>query len=108
MPTLVVLSGFIDSDVNVRNVGTPTKKVADFRVNTGDGWTSVTAWEDVADKVPPKGAHLIVHGRLRTRTYDKTVGSETVKMYATEVVASQIEQLGAPAAEPAADDLFGD
>ena len=93
MPTLIVLSGFVDSDIRI---ATPNgKKVAEFRVNTGDGWSSVVAWEELADKVPPRGSHLVVHGRLRTRSYDKN----GVKVYVTEVIASVIEQVGVSSPE---------
>lgn len=95
MGTLVIVTGYIDSDVRVASPN--GKKVANFRVNDGSGWTSVAAWEEVADRVPPKGAHVVIHGRLSTRSYDKTVGGETVKMYQTEVVASMIEQVAGPA-----------
>ena len=101
MPTIVVASGTIDGEVRVNTVGTPPKTVKEFRVDTGDGWYTVVAWEKVADQVPASGS-VLVHGRLRTRSYEKD-GS---KRYHTEIVASQIEQVGAPAV--AADDLFSD
>lgn len=113
MGTLVIVTGYIDSDVRVASPN--GKKVANFRVNDGSGWTSVAAWEEVADRVPPKGAHVIIHGRLSTRSYDK----DGVKTYATEVVASMIEQVAGPAtasspasspARPSApsEDIFSD
>jgi single-stranded DNA-binding protein len=109
MPTIVIADGKIDGDVRVNTVGTPPKKVAEFRVDTGDGWYIVVAWQELADQVPPTGASILVHGRLRTRSYEKD-GS---KRYVTEIVASQIERLGSgpalPARNPPADDsIFTD
>lgn len=99
MPTLVVLSGIVDSDIRVATVGTPPKKVAEFRVNDGSTWISVKAWEAVADKVPPRGSHVVVHGRLSTRSYDK----DGVKVYVVEVVAAMIDPVTSPSA---AEDMF--
>lgn len=100
MPTIVIVTGHIDSEVTSRQVGDDQKTVANFRVNDGKGWVSIDAWGELAAKVPPKGAFVIVQGRLQTRSYDKDVNGTTVKMYATSVVASSIEVVGAQAPAP--------
>ena len=102
MPTIAIISGVIDGDVRRNTVGTPPKKVAEPRLDTGDGFYTIVCWEDLADKVPDSGS-ILVHGRLRTRSYEKN----GVKTYVTEVVATSVEAFGAPAA--ADDELaFGD
>lgn len=102
MPTIVIVTGTIDSDVNVKTFPATAEKkagkLASFRVNDGKGWTSVDAWNEIADKVPAKGAFVIVQGRLSTRSYDK----DGVKTYTTSVVASSIDAIGGAAP----DDLF--
>lgn len=103
MPAIAILSGKIDGEVRVANVGTPTKKVAEFRIDTGEGWYTVKAWEGVADRVPPTGSSIIVHGRLSTRSYEK----DGRKVYVTEVIASVIDQVG-PAAATEPDTLIPD
>jgi single-stranded DNA-binding protein len=102
MPTIAILTGSIDGEVRRNTVGTPPKKVAEARVDTGDGWYTVVCWNDLADKLPESG-HILVHGRLRTRSYEK----DGVKKYVTEIVASAVEQLGVPAGAEAEEDLFG-
>lgn len=93
MPTIVIASGSIDGEVRRNTVGTPPKDVAEFRVDTGDGWYTCVAWQDLAAKVPESGS-VLVHGRLRTRSYDAKDGG---KRYVTEIIASSVEQVGAPA-----------
>jgi single-strand DNA-binding protein len=97
MPNIAIVTGFVDSDVRRTTTG-GGKKVAEFRVNDGSGWVACKAWEEMADRVPERGAHVIVHGRIATRSYDK----DGTKVYVTEVIASVIEQVGAPAAAGAA------
>lgn len=105
MSTFVVLSGTVDGEVKINQVGDQKKKVANFRIATNPGWYSVAAWEQLADKVPVAGTHILVTGRLTGRSYDKTVGSETIKINVTEITASSIETIGAAAP---ADELFAD
>jgi single-stranded DNA-binding protein len=104
MPNFVFISGKIDSEVKRNNVPVDggTKPVANFRINDGKTWISVAAWGALAGQVGEQGAQVQVTGRLTTRSYDK----DGTKVYVTEVVASTIESIGAPAAS-ADDDLFG-
>jgi single-stranded DNA-binding protein len=88
--------GTIDGDVARKKVN--DKDVSEFRLNDGKGWHSVVVWEQ-NDKVPDAG-YVIVAGYSRTRSYEKD-GS---KRYVTEIVAQEIEEIGAPAEEK--DDLF--
>jgi single-stranded DNA-binding protein len=104
MPTLVVVTGFIDSDVQHKTVGQDSKKVAEFSVNDGRGWVRCVAWQEQADAVPAKGTQLIVHGRLQTRSYEKD-GS---KRYVTEVVVDQIGTFESSAVPAGTDDLIPD
>jgi hypothetical protein len=102
--TFVVAVGTVDGEVKVNQVGDQHKKVANFRIATNPGWYSVAAWEKLADQVPPAGTFIIVTGKLSGRSYDKTVGGETVKIPVVEIVASTIEVIGG--ATPADDSLF--
>jgi len=97
----VILSGPVDSDPEIRTTTTNNKTVGSFRIDTGKGWFTITAWEDLAKDMPPKGTYVLVDGRLSTRSYDK----DGTKVYVTEVVASTIEVVGAVAAEAPDDDL---
>jgi single-stranded DNA-binding protein len=101
--TFVVAVGTVDGEVKVNQVGDQHKSVANFRIFTNPGWYSVAAWEGLASKVPPAGTNIIVQGKLSGRSYEKTVGGETVKIPVVEIVASTIEVIGG--ATPA-EDLF--
>lgn len=103
MSTFVVAVGTVDGEVKVNQVGDQHKKVANFRIATNPGWYSVAAWELLADKVPAAGTQILVTGRLSGRSYDKTVGGETVKIPVVEIVASTIETIGPAAPE---EDMF--
>jgi len=105
MPSIAIITGKIDSEVKV-NTTTNGKKVANFRVYDGQGWTSIVAWEKLADEVPAQGQHVIVHGTIRTRSYDKTVAGETFKAYVTEVNANLIEHVEALSDD--AEEMFSD
>ena len=59
-------------------------------------WFNVTAWgklAEVLEQYAPKGAKVLVSGRLTTRSY--TDGNGVVR-YVVEVTANQIELLGSP------------
>lgn len=94
----VILGGTIDNEPEIRATS-GGKSVASFRVNTGKGWFTVTAWEDLAKDLPSKGTYVLVDGRLSTRSYED---KDKRKVWVTEVVASSIETVGGD--EPA-DDL---
>lgn len=107
MPNLAVISGSIDSDIRRSKVGTPPKDVVEFRVNDGSTWISVKCWEATAQRDYQRGQNVVVHGRIATRSYDK----DGAKVYVTEVIASAVDVIGAPAPAPAqpapSGDLFG-
>lgn len=111
MPNQVLIWGTVDSDVNERTT-TGGKPVADFRINDGKGWFTVTCWGDSipASQIPPRGSFVIVGGRLGNRSYEDKEG---VKRVVTEITASTLSVPGEepaaprPAAAPA-DPLFAD
>lgn len=94
MSTFAVISGTVDSDPVSRSTGTG-KTVADVRVDTGEGWFTVTLWEKLAETLPSKGDFVVVTGKLRTRSYEN---KDKQKVYVTEVNASTIDIIGAPSA----------
>lgn len=95
----VFMTGKVDSEPKTRAAG--DKTVGDFRLDTGKGWFTITAWEDLAKNLPTAGSQVFVEGRLSTRSYENKEGQ---KVYVTEVVASAIEVLGGAGAA-AGDDL---
>ena len=86
--TFVTLHGWVGGDVVFKTVG--TLNVANFRVactprvkkdgRWDDGettWYSVTAWRSLAENIKEsvhRGEAVIVHGRLRTRTWSRGSG----------------------------------
>ena len=100
--TLVTLHGWVGGDVTFR---TPKDiSVASFRVactprvkrngSWEDGettWYSVTAWRSLAENVRDsihRGEAVIVHGRLRTRTWSRGAGEP--EQMALEVEATLV------------------
>lgn len=113
MPNQVLIWGHVDSDINERTT-TTGKPVADFRINDGKGWYTVTCWGDSipASQIPPRGSFVVVGGRLQNRSYEPADGGKKVTV--TEITASTLtvpgaEESAAPR-QPAAsaDPMFGD
>jgi single-strand DNA-binding protein len=101
----VQLLGRLGADPEMRFTAAG-KAVANLRlaVNSGSGdnqsvlWVRVTAWEKLAEIVhqyAAKGARIFVQGRLQEREW---IDAEKIKRYSTEVVASEVILLSAPAA----------
>ncbi len=103
----VILAGRLGADPEVRtaNSGTMVAKLrmaTNGRQKNADGsWETSTEWHNVVafgktaelmDKYAPKGKEIVVEGRLQTRNYEDRDGN---KRYATEVIADNIELVGA-------------
>jgi len=116
----VILIGNLGADPEIRYTGTGTP-VANFRLATTENWTTRegertnrTEWHrvvafgklgEVCSEYLNKGKQVYVEGRLQTRSWEDKDGN---KRWATEVIATNILMLGAPAdqgREP--DDDFG-
>lgn len=98
--TLVTLHGWVGGDVTFRTFD--DVNVATFRVASTprfkkqgrweDGettWYSVSAWRGLADNVRDsvhRGEAVIVHGRLRTRTYTPGAGEEPRSLLQVDAV----------------------
>lgn len=109
MANSVCIWGTVDSEINERETGTG-KKVADFRINDGKGWYTVTCWGDSipASQIPPRGSFVVVGGRLGNRSYENKDG---IKVVVTEITASTLTVPGedaAPRQAVPADPLFAD
>ena len=103
----VILSGGLTRDPEIRYTQTG-KAVATLSLAVARGWKkaensnyppsdyfTVVAWDKTAEfcnKYLTKGSRILVEGRLQSRTYDAQDGS---KRYITEVVASELEFIGA-------------
>lgn len=103
----VILVGHLGADPEIRYTqsGAP---VANLRIATNENWTNksgqkeertewhrVVAWSKLAElagQYLSKGRQVYVEGRLRTRNWDDKEGN---KRYATEIVATNIQFLGA-------------
>ena len=103
----VILSGRLGADPEVRtaNSGTMVAKLrmaTNGRQKNADGnWETSTDWHNVVafgktaelvDNYAPKGKELVVEGKLKTNHYEDRDGN---KRYATEVIADNIELVGA-------------
>lgn len=61
--------------------------------HTDTEWHTIVAWRGLADlakKYLRKGSHVLVEGRLKTRSYDDKNGA---KHYVTEVIADELIML---------------
>jgi single-strand DNA-binding protein len=96
----VILTGHLSKDVESRSTNTG-KMVASFTlaVNQGFGkdakadFIPCVAWEkwgENAAKYLAKGSHVLVEGRLQTRSYDAKDGT---RRFVTEVVVQYMEFL---------------
>lgn len=103
----VMVIGNLGNDPDVRH--TPGgAAVANFSVATNESWTDkegkknervewhrIVVWGKLAEicgQYLAKGKQVYVEGRLQTRSWDDKDG---VKRYTTEIVASQVQFLGA-------------
>jgi single-strand DNA-binding protein len=71
------------------------QKNADGNWETSTDWHNVVAFgktAELVDNYAPKGKEIVVEGRLQTRNYEDRDGN---KRYATEVIADNIELVGA-------------
>lgn len=108
----VTLMGNVGKDPEIATIPTnnpnePNVKVAQFSLATTKGgfkrqdgtevpevtqWHHVVAWRklaEIVEKYVKKGDKLFITGELQYRTYDHKVHSD-VKMYVTDIVASEI------------------
>jgi single-strand DNA-binding protein len=103
---LVVLTGNLGADVEVRYTGTG-KAVANIRVAVSSGsgekkktdWFSCVLWEGLAEQAQQnlgKGSEVTVIGRLQNRKWEK----DGKDVWVTEVVATALAY-GQPRAEKA-------
>jgi single-strand DNA-binding protein len=103
----VILIGNLGADPELRY--TPSgAAVADFRIATSETWPDangedqqhtewhrIVAWRKLAEvcgEYLKKGSKVYIEGRLQTRSWE---GQDGVKRYATEVVARDMQMLGA-------------
>jgi single-strand DNA-binding protein len=103
----VIIVGRLGNDPEVKTIS-PGQNVARFSVATSENWTDkmgnkqertewhrVVVWGKLAElcgKYLQKGRQVYIEGRLQTRSWDDPNGQ---KRYATEIVANQVQFLGA-------------
>ncbi len=100
----IQLMGYVGADaVSPKSDNAPVT----FSIATSDRWTvnetrqTRTDWHSIAvfgnlRKYAgrlKKGERVYIEGQLRSNSYDKTVGGETIKLSSFEVIANQIERL---------------
>jgi single-strand DNA-binding protein len=116
----VILIGNVGKDPEVRyfdnNVGTASFPLATsergYTASNGTVVPEHTEWHNVVvrreqvsfvEKWVKKGTMLYVEGKIRTRSYDDSIGT---KHYITEIHASRIDFFGAPSVtSPAANTI---
>jgi single-strand DNA-binding protein len=112
----VILVGNLGADPEVKYLSTGTT-VANFRmattenrVNRAGEKTPVTEWHrivafgrlaEICGEYLSKGKQVYIEGRLRTRSWEDKDGN---RKWATEIVATQMQMLGAPGAPVEASD----
>jgi single-strand DNA-binding protein len=101
----VLLMGYLGSDAKApKSDNAPVT----FSIATTDRWTDEqkgkqtrTEWHNVivfgtlrkyATRLK-KGNRVYIEGQLRSSSYDKTVGGETITVYNHEIAAAQIERV---------------
>lgn len=104
MYSKTVTVGRLTRDPEERTVN--DKKLASFSIawdhpfkRDNTQYTNVTVWGREAEIVIShckKGRLVLVEGTQTTRSWDKTVGGETVRMYATELEADRVRFLDSP------------
>jgi single-strand DNA-binding protein len=103
----VMIIGNLGKDPEVRTIPTGAK-VANFSIATNESytdkngqsvdrteWHRIVMWRglaDIAERYLRKGSTVFVEGKLATRSWDDQNGQ---KRYTTEIVASQMQMLGA-------------
>ncbi len=113
----VILIGHLGADPEMKYTpnGTP---VCTFRVATNEAyrdssgqwqerteWHRVVAWAKLAERCGQylsKGRQVYVEGTLRTRSWEDREGN---RRYTTEIVARDVQFLGGPGTQPAAEPL---
>lgn len=103
MVNSVQLLGRIGKDAVGKTVG--DKLVTEFQLATDESWKddkgvkqTATEWHTCVlwehkNLIPylTKGSLIFVTGKLKHDSYDKKVGTETVKMYSTKVVVDEVK-----------------
>jgi single-strand DNA-binding protein len=113
----VILIGNLGADPEVKYLSTGTT-VANFRMATTENRlnrsgekTTFTEWHrivafgklaEICGEYLNKGKQVYVEGRLRTRSWEDKDGN---RKWVTEIVATQMQMLGAPGATVEAPDL---
>lgn len=103
--------GNLGADPKITTVNNGQTKIASFSVATTEKgytlpngtqvpdkteWHNVVCFGKVAENVErylKKGSKVYVEGKIKTRSYDKQVGSYSVKMSVTEIHVENIEYL---------------
>jgi single-strand DNA-binding protein len=104
----VIIVGRLGADPEIKSVGN-SQSVARLNVATSESWTGkdgnkqertewhrVVVWGRQAEncaKHLSKGRQVYIEGRLQTRSWEDTASGQ--KKYATEIVASTVQFLGA-------------
>lgn len=107
MANKVILTGNVGKEVELRYTGDGTA-VANFSMATTERWKdksgekqektewhNIVAWRQLAEicgKWLKVGSKVYIEGKIQTRSYD---GKDGNKRYITEIVADQMEMLGA-------------
>jgi single-strand DNA-binding protein len=110
----VILVGNLGADPEVKYLSTGTT-VANFRmattenrVNRAGEKTPLTEWHrivafgrlaEICGEYLSKGKQVYIEGRLRTRSWEDKDGN---RKWVTEIVAAQMQMLGAPSGAPGA------
>lgn len=113
----VIIVGRLGNDPEVKTIS-PGQNVARFSVATSENWTDkmgnkqertewhrVVVWGKLAElcgKYLQKGRQVYIEGRLQTRSWDDPNGQ---KRYATEIVANQVQFLGAATGANVSNDM---
>lgn len=98
----VILIGHLGKDPDMHTLADGSK-VANFSLATNEifkdshgetqtitDWHNIVAWKataQVVEKLLGKGSHVMVEGKLKTRSFEDKEG---LKRYVTEVIADQI------------------
>jgi single-strand DNA-binding protein len=116
----VILIGNLGADPEVKYLSNGTT-VANFRmattenrVNRSSGEkTTITEWHrivafgrlaEICGEYLSKGKQVYIEGRIRTRSWEDKDGN---RKFATEIIANQMQMLGAPADVPVSEKEVG-
>jgi single-strand DNA-binding protein len=102
----VLLAGHLGKDPEVRHLD-GGNVVANFSLATSESfknkrgekvtnteWHNIVFWNkqaEICEKYLKKGSHILVEGKMRTRSYDDKEGK---KRFVTEVYCTSLEMLG--------------